>query len=244
MRDISIREIGAAAVADRMAGNFVLLDHGNGWVTQYGHLRRGSVRVKPGDRVAAGQRLGLIGLSGHTEFPHVHFEVRHHGTPVDPFTGTSAEAGCGTTLTQLWSPAAGERLAYQPTALLSSGFATEKPTGERARKGLYAAAALPTDSPAVVFWVDVFGVQPGDVQELRVYAPDGTLMAEKIDAEDSALAQAFRAVGQARQGAPWTAGRYRGVYRLVRGGTALLGFAREIPVGLPAVQTAGATTAP
>jgi hypothetical protein len=64
MADISIRETGREAVAGREAGNSVLIDHGDGWETQYSHLRRDSVRVHPGDRVKAGAVLGLIGLSG------------------------------------------------------------------------------------------------------------------------------------------------------------------------------------
>ena len=41
-------------------GNGVVIDHGGGWISQYSHLRSGSVRVHPGDRVSAGQPLGLV----------------------------------------------------------------------------------------------------------------------------------------------------------------------------------------
>ncbi|MGH6947191.1 MAG: M23 family metallopeptidase, partial [Kiloniellales bacterium] len=73
MEDISIRDPGADSVRGREAGNSVIVDHGDGWETQYSHMRRGSVAVEVGDRVDAGDRLGLIGLSGNTEFPHLHF---------------------------------------------------------------------------------------------------------------------------------------------------------------------------
>src|SRR4051812_44563995 len=75
MDDVSIRDAGASAVKGREAGNGVVIDHGNGWQTQYAHMRKGSILVKPRNRVSAGQALGLVGLSGDTEFPHLHFTV-------------------------------------------------------------------------------------------------------------------------------------------------------------------------
>lgn len=90
VEDVSIRQSGGPP-AGREAGNAVVVDHGNGWETQYSHLRRGSVQVRPGDRVLPGTPLGLIGLSGNTEFPHVDFAVRHQGRVVDPYTGGEQE---------------------------------------------------------------------------------------------------------------------------------------------------------
>lgn len=55
--------------------NFVKLRHANGFATLYAHLRQNSVTVRVGDRVTAGTRLGLIGSSGCSTFPHVHLEV-------------------------------------------------------------------------------------------------------------------------------------------------------------------------
>ena len=93
MDDVSIRVTGADAVKDREAGNSLIIDHGNGWETQYGHLRKGSIIVKPGQTVTAGQPIALMGLSGNTEFTHTHFEVRHNGKPVDPYTGADMGSG-------------------------------------------------------------------------------------------------------------------------------------------------------
>ncbi|MBM3391282.1 MAG: M23 family metallopeptidase [Betaproteobacteria bacterium] len=63
-------------------GHSVYLDHGQGLVTLYCHLDR--VDVKPGARVAAGQRIGLSGNTGRTSGPHLHWTVLANGAAVDP----------------------------------------------------------------------------------------------------------------------------------------------------------------
>ncbi|HEU0132006.1 MAG TPA: M23 family metallopeptidase [Mycobacteriales bacterium] len=63
-------------------GNLVVVDHGNGFATAYGHQSRVLVRV--GQRVARGERIGLVGATGAATGPHLHFETRVDGDPVDP----------------------------------------------------------------------------------------------------------------------------------------------------------------
>ena len=63
-------------------GQLVIVDHGNGVETYYAHQSRIDVAV--GDPVLAGQQLGAIGSTGRSTGPHLHFEVRIDGTPVDP----------------------------------------------------------------------------------------------------------------------------------------------------------------
>ena len=63
-------------------GNCVIIDHGNGITTLYAHLN--SCSVKEGDVVEAGDEIGLIGSTGYSFGPHLHFEVRIDGSPVDP----------------------------------------------------------------------------------------------------------------------------------------------------------------
>jgi murein DD-endopeptidase MepM/ murein hydrolase activator NlpD len=63
-------------------GNLVVIDHGNGLATAYGH--NSSLAVGGGQQVAQGQVIAYSGSTGHSTGPHVHFEVRVNGTPVDP----------------------------------------------------------------------------------------------------------------------------------------------------------------
>jgi murein DD-endopeptidase MepM/ murein hydrolase activator NlpD len=57
------------------AGNYVLIAHEGGEHTLYAHMRRGSVRVRVGQRVAAGAQIGEAGSSGNSTEPHLHFQV-------------------------------------------------------------------------------------------------------------------------------------------------------------------------
>jgi murein DD-endopeptidase MepM/ murein hydrolase activator NlpD len=63
-------------------GNLVVVDHGDGWNTAYGFLSR--ITVKKGARIAAGERLGLVGATGKARGNELHFEVRQDGVPIDP----------------------------------------------------------------------------------------------------------------------------------------------------------------
>ena len=65
-------------------GNLVMVDHGNGIVTRYAHLRR--IDAKKNQVITAGTRIGQVGATGRATGPHLHFEVRIDGHPVDPVT--------------------------------------------------------------------------------------------------------------------------------------------------------------
>jgi murein DD-endopeptidase MepM/ murein hydrolase activator NlpD len=64
-------------------GTMVMIDHGGGYVTLYGHLN--SIFVRQGESVAKGQQLGTVGNTGNSTGSHLHFEVRYQGVPRNPF---------------------------------------------------------------------------------------------------------------------------------------------------------------
>jgi hypothetical protein len=65
-----------AADPMKLFGNRVVIDHGHGEISMLGHLKQGSITVRVGDRVKAGQPVGAAGASGDAYIPHVHVELR------------------------------------------------------------------------------------------------------------------------------------------------------------------------
>jgi murein DD-endopeptidase MepM/ murein hydrolase activator NlpD len=69
-------------------GGLVLVDHGGGWITAYGHL--GQLDVARADKVFAGQKIGAVGDTGYVTQPQLHFEIRKDRKPLDPLTKLAA----------------------------------------------------------------------------------------------------------------------------------------------------------
>ncbi len=65
-------------------GRMIDIQHEDGVVTRYGHLSSFATSITPGKIVVRGQKIGKVGVSGHTTGPHVHFEVRINDDPIDP----------------------------------------------------------------------------------------------------------------------------------------------------------------
>ncbi len=220
MPDAGLAGMTAEALKGREAGNGVVIDHGDGWETQYSHLSKGSTLVRPGQTVEAGTPLGRIGMSGQAEFPHVELAVRHEGEAIDPFTGSAGSVGsvgCGETGKTLWRAEAMAVLKYQPTGGLVSGFAAGPAVSEDARTGAYAQQTL-KDPPALVFWADVFGVQAGDEQRMSIAAPGGKVIHENVSTLKSSNVSWFAFTGRKRPAEGWQTGKYHGTYTLLRNG--------------------------
>lgn len=84
--NIVAAEAGVVIVAQWVNGygNTVVLDHGSGIWTWYGHIRNNGIIVKEGATVKKGEKIAEVGSTGQSTGPHLHFEVRKNEVPIDP----------------------------------------------------------------------------------------------------------------------------------------------------------------
>lgn len=209
MADVSVRAADAESLSGRECGNGVRIEHAGGWDTMYCHLKAGSVSVKPGESVQAGTRLGLVGLSGKTEFPHLHFTVRHRQTPVDPFVGLQGAPACELGAAPLWRSEVLAILPYTRAAIYNFGIAQEVPRAENARRGDYRSRTLAPSAPMLAVWADVWGVREGDIIRFEVDGPDGKVRMRGDAHVKRNQVRIFRALARERRLATWPVGAYK-----------------------------------
>lgn len=216
-----------AMTKGRDCGNAVVIDHGQGWETQYCHLAFGSVAVEPGDEVAAGAVLGRVGYSGATSFPHLHLSVRKDGAPVDPFDARGLGADCALTDGPgLWSAEARAALTYTGGGLIDAGFAGAPPK----LANLRAAGPLrmaETHAPALIVWARFHGVRKGDLIEITL-SRGGEVFAETRHRMERNRQEQMRFTGRRAPIGGWPPGVYEGRARLLRGGAALADWRGDV----------------
>jgi len=221
MEDRLIDARDVAQVGGRECGNGVRIDHGGGWMSLYCHLRRGSTMVIEGDDVDAGQPLGLVGLSGQTSFPHLHFDMRYRDQPIDPFVGVAREATCGPGEAPLWHRDVRRALDYHPPLLTSSGIAATTPDKEDARKGWHQEENLPAHSPSLTLWVDGYWFEPGDKVAFTLEGPGNNLVIDRAFEIGQRRQRWFSFASAPRPFGGWPHGTYRGEVRVERAGRTL-----------------------
>jgi hypothetical protein len=217
-KDISIRAISKEAVAGRECGNGVLLRHPNGWETQYCHLADGSVSISKGQHVKRGQVLGKVGLSGATEFPHLHLSVRHNRNIVDPFSPKAQSGQCGSEHS-LWDEVTAKVVAYRTRILLNLGFANRILSMDDVENGNLENFAFTGDSPVLVAHVRMIGLERGDRPKLVLRGPNGSILVQSnLNPLDRPKAQFLTLVGRKRPVTGWLQGRYEAEYSVMRDG--------------------------
>ncbi|WP_062111017.1 M23 family metallopeptidase [Aureimonas sp. AU40] len=216
------------AVQSVECGNGVVLDHGEGLETQYCHLRKGSVRVRPGERVEAGQTLGEIGASGLAEFPHVHLSVRRNGERIDPISGHSVGGGCVAEDTErdtLFTRDAAARLLRPTTQVLAMGLAGEMVDyGSLVQDGPPPAAT--PRSPITVGWAWLANLRKGDRVRFQLTDPGGAQVldttAEPLD-NNKAVYSGLAGLRRPPAPGPWTV-----AVEILREGSPVLHETRQI----------------
>ena len=203
-------------------GNGLVIDHNNGWETQYCHLRNGSVAVKPGAKVKPGTVIGMVGSSGLASFPHVHLTIRHQGEVIDPFVGDDPSTGCNIQRNPLWQ----QSLEYVPTGLIRAGFAPQPPNQTELWQGKYTDSQLSANISALVFWVHAYGVLQGDVEQWQLIDSSG----QTVIQQEQNLEKPYRSwvsyVGKRNI----TPGTWQGQYQLIRNGNPIFTVKREIEI--------------
>ena len=227
--DVSVRKIGVAALKGQDCGNGLVIDHGDGWETQYCHMRLGSIVVRPGETVKTGQPLGQVGLSGRTEFPHLHVTLRKNGEVVDPFDYSEGEnAMTGTEAcelpvegTSLWAADIRSSLDYKAGAVLNAGF-TNRPI-EMADIEAGVLSPPGEDAAAMVAYARAIGLRKGDVQHFKMTAPSGETMVDHAAKPlDHDKAQVFLFAGKKRPARGWPEGAYHATYSVERDGQTVI----------------------
>ena len=212
MADILQTAENAPDVSGKECGNGVVVSHGDGWETQYCHLANGSVAVGTGDRVAIGTILGQVGLSGQTQFPHLHLSVRHNGNVVDPFDPDGAITCGEPSETKLWSDA----IDAPAGGLITAGFAAGVPEYSAVKAGTAHETTL-SSSDDLVVWGYVFGGRVGDEIILKIDGPNDQIINQTVVLERN-QAQLFRATGRRAPQSGWPVGDYLGDIQMVRDG--------------------------
>ena len=147
------------------AWNVVWVDHGGGYEAAYGHLMRNSIRVTVGQQVAAGDTLGMVGSSGRSDMPHLHFELHRDGNPVDTFAGP-----CGEKVAQWEDP-----IAYQDEFhFIQAGAARGSPDLNRLKDP---PPSVPVLSPGdtLVAWAHYHNARVGATNQWTIRRPDGSV---------------------------------------------------------------------
>jgi hypothetical protein len=122
-------------------------------------------------------------------------------------------AGCGLSGTPLWRVE--PPVAYEEVALYNAGLSGGQPNLEAIRSGRRVEQLVPT-SPALVLWVEIFGVQAGDRLRFRVTGPDGTLLFEQGVPVERTQAWRFAFAGTRARTGTWPLGVYTGTVTLTR----------------------------
>ena len=161
-----------------LCGNTVVLDHGNGWRTQYCHLMKDSVIVEPGEYVESGQPLGLLGLSGFTTYPHLEFILQKDDQFIDPFHSLKDKSKCGKQTRSLWKYS--QEIPYSDSIVISSNFSETLPKLIEVMLGNHSPPFLTRDIKRLVFWVQILGAKKGDIHSIFITNQEGKIISQSL----------------------------------------------------------------
>ena len=150
--------------------NYVIIDHGGDVVGVYYHMKRESVAVSAGDGVRAGEQIGLVGSSGFSDGPHLHFATYINGVVFEPFAGACRAGESG------WVDQPELELGLD---LWDIGVTPEDISAyPEWPEPLPVGGQLGLEDPAVYVWVQLQNLPASSTHLLRFERPDGTIAYE------------------------------------------------------------------
>ncbi len=148
-------------------GNYIAIRHPNKMYSYYAHLRKNSLLVQPGEQVSAGQRIALVGSSGNSTDPHLHFETWYDSLYlVDPFAGPCGNPG------SLWIPDFPYDTSYH---LWDMGMMNFLPPLDSMRFRVMNRHRFTPQDSVIAFWGLQYGLRKGDKTTIKWINPSGSV---------------------------------------------------------------------
>lgn len=147
-------------------GNYIAIQHTSGIVSYYSHLRKHSARVKVGDSVRSGDVIALVGSSGNSTDPHLHFEIWKNSKLTDPFAGSCYSQS------RYWK----QQPQYTTDRInIDHGLLSWFPTLDTLRERPSPQTQFGQKDTMICFWIQMTGARAGDSSHVEWYEPQGTL---------------------------------------------------------------------
>lgn len=150
-------------------GNYLAIYHSTGHFTYYGHLKKNSINVAVGDSVSAGDLIALVGSSGNSTDPHLHFEVYYDSTYiVDPFVGP-----CGNANTLWLTPERYDTsFGIFEYGLISQNNLTKDHLRNRLDRLNNNTTIAPSSDSSLNFWAHLYGLRAGKTLKITWHSPE------------------------------------------------------------------------
>lgn len=213
--DISVRVIGKQAVENIECGNGIVITNDE-YEVQLCHLKKYSIIVKEGKEVESGEPLAMVGLSGNTEYPHLHMGLRKINRSgnsksikfeeVDPFYGSVKH--CGQEPQSLWADKTEMDRHAKTGIVYNYGFSFSEPDTEQIRFGNHI-RTQPEDPRTFIGFVDIFSVDKGDSINLDIIDENGKTLVTRAHKFAKYQARYFLFAGKNLRG-----NRLSGKYKL------------------------------
>ena len=168
-------EFSGKEVALDGCGNSLTIKHDDDFTSSYCHLLKDSIKVKVGQRVEKATVIAKLGASGVTNQPQLHLGLKYKSIAIDPFTATDLSTPCSSAGKNYKKSMWDKLISYKSTGLRSLGVAPLEPSLKDIWSNKFATNSIAADADALIFWVHLFGQKIGNVEEVKIIQPDGSL---------------------------------------------------------------------